>query len=343
MYYKEADFQDILKKLAMTLDQAYKVFDLPVGTIDKNMIKRKYRQLAIKHHPDHGGEEALMKLINEAKDRLDKVTDAEAQKADQRTRWQEEKRKREEEKQSKAKELKKYSQDIQKKMANLKDKYIQHFKSLTGQDYKMLVKEKINAEYSGSIYLDYKFKAEDGSQFHLHKHYSFGYGDIGKPEKIYYEAYFYYNQKETRMHRSRFETTKDENDFSKPEIFFPKKKITTIISKAQKADPTVLKKKDAVAILEREFGAKWVDKDNYRVPIDKDRYVFIMRMTFMKQGSWSINGLYEKYRRTHVPVKYTSYFESYHPEFDNNFKDFLDVLRKIKKGQYQWKEDPRRR
>lgn len=342
MYFKEKDFQSVLKKIAMTLDQAYKVFDLPVGTIDQNMIKRKYRQLAIENHPDRGGSNEKMKLINEAKDRLDRVTEAEAAKTDRMNKWREEKQKRQEQTQSREKELKKYSQDIQRKMANLKDKYIKHFKDVSGQDYKMLVKENIHSEYNGSINLDYKFKADDGSQFQLKLDYSFGYGDIGKPENIWYEAYFYSDMKENRLHQKRFVKIKDESVLDKPETFFPKKKITTILSRSKTSDPTLLKRKDAIAVLEREFGAKYIDKDTYRIPMTKDQSVIVMRMTFLRKGSWRLNGLYEKHRRTHIPEKYKTYFETYESGDWLNFNDFIDTIKKIKRGQFRWQEDKRR-
>lgn len=47
------------------LEKYYKILEIGVGSSKEN-IKKAYRKLAHKYHPDKGGDEAKMKELNEA-------------------------------------------------------------------------------------------------------------------------------------------------------------------------------------------------------------------------------------------------------------------------------------
>lgn len=49
------------------------VLDLE-GTINENQLKQKYRELALKHHPDVGGDTEQFKKINSSYELLSKIT-----------------------------------------------------------------------------------------------------------------------------------------------------------------------------------------------------------------------------------------------------------------------------
>ena len=59
----------------MIKENLYKILGLPnFATVED--IKKAYRQLAMKHHPDRGGDEEIMKKINTAYQVLSEKKDA---------------------------------------------------------------------------------------------------------------------------------------------------------------------------------------------------------------------------------------------------------------------------
>jgi len=54
----------------MTRQNAYKLLDLPSTCTDETIIKNAFKKLAMKHHPDKGGNEENFKKLLEAKEVL---------------------------------------------------------------------------------------------------------------------------------------------------------------------------------------------------------------------------------------------------------------------------------
>lgn len=54
----------------MTRENAYRLLELPTTVKDEESIKRAYKKLAMKHHPDKGGTEENFKKLQQAKDVL---------------------------------------------------------------------------------------------------------------------------------------------------------------------------------------------------------------------------------------------------------------------------------
>lgn len=58
-------FYNYLLEKDMPIDQALKIFDLNYKALgNKILIKKRYRELAKKHHPDHTGDTGMMQRIN---------------------------------------------------------------------------------------------------------------------------------------------------------------------------------------------------------------------------------------------------------------------------------------
>ena len=63
----------VLIGASMTRETAYKILEIdPSQELD---LKAAYRKAALKNHPDHGGSEELMKLVNQARDVLENSDD----------------------------------------------------------------------------------------------------------------------------------------------------------------------------------------------------------------------------------------------------------------------------
>lgn len=58
--------------IEMSLDDAMKLFGIKEIPSNKEDLNKHFKKLALKHHPDLGGSEETMKLLNQAKELLDK-------------------------------------------------------------------------------------------------------------------------------------------------------------------------------------------------------------------------------------------------------------------------------
>ena len=58
--------------IEMSLDDAMKLFGIKEIPSNKEELNKHFKKLALKHHPDLGGSEETMKLLNQAKELLDK-------------------------------------------------------------------------------------------------------------------------------------------------------------------------------------------------------------------------------------------------------------------------------
>ena len=58
--------------IEMSVSDAMKLFGITEVPSTKEELNKHFKKLALKHHPDLGGSEETMKLLNQAKDLLDK-------------------------------------------------------------------------------------------------------------------------------------------------------------------------------------------------------------------------------------------------------------------------------
>jgi hypothetical protein len=105
--------------------------------------------------------------------------------------------------------------------------------------------------------------------------------------------------KKQKMSQRDWKFTRDHSFFRKPEEVFPRKKMKDIFS--GKTSNRKFQKRDMVTFLTKKLGASW-DGEWARIPLGEDYTLTIFRSVFMKQGAWSINGIYqEKHGRVGQP------------------------------------------
>ena len=349
--FKESDFRKLLLKLAMTLSDAYRILEVPEGTKDEALIKKNFKKLTLKYHPDLGGSHEKMVELNQAKDRIDLALkgkgtssfdyyntpssgySSQQKNEDARKRWEQRQKEQDETDKKTKQELEKRLDEFKKNITSKKDEFLKYFENIVGSQPRFFIKEKINVGYyNGNFSVDCKFKFEDGSECSL-KVVFFG-------NNYSYESDVYHNNKLYKMQRSRHSNATIVEFFTNPENVFPKDKLKKIFNKkpTTSTKPTVFKRKDAEAMLVKEVFAKNVDATTWKIPIDDTHFVYVYRMVFMKLGSWSINGLYEKYKRiATLPSKYPrTYFETIDTTQEDNFLEFIKILKEAKKKNIDW-------
>jgi len=314
-----------LLRVAMSMAQALKIFDLdpPLETDD---IKKRYRQLSLKHHPDHGGDTEMMQLINEANEVL---TKGETRSRGRTREEEDERQKRDEQRQ----EWKRKQEEQKQRYTEVMEKLIKQQKPLVEKAVKRLTKAlkahlgdilqvegpakvKITGgdlsrdPSSSTIYAKFQMPIEGGSiqgtvSVNLKAY---------EPEDVryFYETSVYLNRKEIRVQRGRFNATNKIAEIANPKFMFPLKRMKAIVKRAQPDDSGTMKKKDFLAALKRELDATisgsakdiWV-----YIPLGGDRKLAMYRITFMGTAGWGVNGIYEGHRRTER-LKYETFEES---------------------------------
>jgi len=335
--------EDLLR-IAMSVSEALRVLELPTSRKPTDeQIKKKYRELAFKNHPDRGGDSETMKLINDAHDTLTKggspremrrrryerrppETPEERKRKEEEFRKREEERKRRDEENQKILEkvLDEQQKELQQVLKKLGASLPNHLKGLI--EVKGRLKGKVRRSISfGRGWLSIEFNVPiEGGSIHGYAHTNI---EAWKPEDItyFYETSFYLNRKENRVQRGRYNTTKDVKDLANPDFMVPLKRVKTILKRAQPGG--VMKRKDFLSALERELDADidYRGKDIWaRIPLGGDRKLLLFRNTFMGQAAWGINGVYEGHKRVERP-SYKSF-----PESEQGLDEIAKYVRTLK-------------
>lgn len=303
-------FKQYIIEQSMTFDMALKIFGITSDQIsDKIALKRKYRQLAMQHHPDKGGSEEITKDINNAYEILSKtaIKNIEAKTSAQsfRDRMEKEKKMAEQLKQS-------LMSDFHPEI------YQRYFNELSGLNFKY---EITKAKYGWPGFEIEFFTPDKKSVFTLSISADFRdvmRGGLSSGDEFSYTihtvAYGFHLNKKQKMSKTDWGFTRDHSFLSQPEKIFPKKKMNDIFSGA--TSKRAFKKRDMETYLKSKLNAKislnggqiWAE-----IPLGEEYYLFIYRTTFQRMGTWGVNGIYQqksKYTKSRVSQpKFVSFME----------------------------------
>jgi curved DNA-binding protein CbpA len=326
-------FKDYLIEITMTFDKALEVFGMDAEkAADKLALKKKYRDLAKQHHPDHGGDAKMFREVGDAYEVLSKAkisksgVDWDAIDAKYR-RWG---------LQIKTSLLSNFRPEI----------FTVYFKEQSGYDYNYeiirtfpLEKER-SPNYAG---FDVEFFTKDRSTvFTMTVHAtlsnvinnkSLGHGDDISYTVVTTAVGFHLNKKQ-KMSQRDWKWTNDHSFFRKPEMLFPVKKMKAIFS--GKTSNRKFKKRDMETFLEKKLGATFGSQDFVYIPLGEDYKLTIYRSVIMKQAAWGINGIYQKHSRVAM-AGYFSFMEEEETAkiFEKVQKEVMKVKgeAKVKKAQ----------
>lgn len=278
-------FKQFLQESRMSYPEALALFGLNAAEAsDKEFLKKKYRELATRHHPDRGGDLIMMQRVNAAYDILAKGTSSLGA-VFKDPEWQKE---RELQVNSTRAVVKKTFEDI----INIQ-KYVKHFESIFGENFTAI------PDFGGRLgyaSLDYKveFSTSDRLkvlEFDLYINFNDMIGKLYTNQEqfdltVMTEVYIVINRKRVKLSQARYNFKQSLKAFSDPETIFPKSKLLQQIEKTQGKKLT---KKDVIGTFSKELKASIAESGGQvyaTVKFGEDLTIQFIRTVLMKIAIW---------------------------------------------------------
>ena len=316
----------ILKERKMSVEDALTIFGLSATDLDdKKLINKTYRALALKNHPDKGGDLERMKDITVAKSVLDKATSRTSPSG--KFDWE-------------AMD-KEYSELAVKVLEILDDTFnpkafTQYFQSIYGEGFdweevnRFPRKNDRNPSYAGFLV---EFFNKDRSIVFTFRVSAYltnvkaGTKSLGSAmDSISFElmvdAYGLYGNKKLKVSQRGWKHTNRHSVLFKPEESFPKNKL-------EKFKKTVaakkFTKKDMITSLTSYFRkAEW-DGEYVKIPIQDKIKLYLRRVVIMRIATWTPY-LFEGYRSVRGG-KIASF-----PETEETLEKFKELHKELERG-----------
>lgn len=303
----------------MSVHDAMNVFGVKTVPTDKELSAR-YRELAKKFHPDHGGSVADMQRLNAANDVLKNYASTEGNipvmnyKETAQEYWR----------------LAKGAKAILKKKFNPKA-FTSYFENIFQKRFSAEVSfypEKESGAHPYYAGIKAKFSSDDNETFFdlnisiyltdMRRNTSIGSEDFDIA--LHVIAYGFHDNKKQKMAQRDWQFTNTHSILDNPQEIYPEAKLR----KSMKGTSSKFAKKDAMLFLQSKLNATF-NKEYAYIPLNNDLKIIIYRMTFMKVPAWMPNGIYEKGRRVRMLSPWTL------PETVDAFKELEAKINKIKK------------
>jgi len=314
-----------LKKILfeMSVNDALRLFGLPSSELgNAELIKKKYRELSIRHHPDKGGDPETMKKVNDAKTTLDKAKAGAVRGGG--FDWE-----------AMNKKYQELGKRIKEELLSKFDpkKYTDYFKKMYDQDFQYEItkvfpkptqKSPSNAGFSADF-----FNKDRTIVFEMYvssylvdvqstKTLGGGLTNISYPLLVH--GFGFYNNRKLKVSQRDWKSTNDHDVLTTPELVFPKKKLEKF--KTTSKDAT-FKKKDMITYLTKKLKASW-DGQWAKVPLNDELKIYFERHVMMRQAGWYVI-LFKGVRSVPGGV-YTTF-----PETMETAEYFSELVRQAKK------------
>lgn len=306
----------------MSLDKALEVFGLQNDVLGNLvLIKKKYRDLSLQNHPDHGGDVEKMKDINVAYAML--KTSKSSQAGSSRMNWDD--------------MNKKYQGIASAVKASLiagfkPEIFITYFNQFVSDKFEfeftnVFPKESEKSPSSAGFRAEF-FTSNRDTVFELDIYVNLtnlannlGYQNFQYPLMII--TYGFHNNKKQKLQQKDYTFSNDHSFFSKPENIFPSVKLKKIFSGA--TSQRAFKRRDMFIFMQKKLKAD-VDNEWSKIPIVGDYNLTLYRSVFMKHATWMVNGIYKKYNRINNGFMVTL------PETEETAKFLFDLQKQCSKG-----------
>jgi len=296
----------------MNLVQAGKTFGLsfPYTASD---VKKTYRLLSSKNHPDNGGSDESMANINVAYSILKGTQSSQPYTLD----WAEI-RKRDE---LKAADL----TSVIKNTFNV-SAFLDYFKIYAGEDFSYTLYER-NNQWNGGITVKF-FNKDNTTVFVFSVSAStsgcakptFASNDSNISFDLGITAYGYINRKKIKMARRDWAFDNNHSALFDPSKSFGRAKLVKAFSQPKTTD---MKKADFQLALEYELNAKHVSDVDF-IPLGDDYFLKVYRMVWNRVPAWTFCGISYKQGFTYKNTNH----RVYHTFYENS--EAIDTLLKLK-------------
>lgn len=280
----------------MAVDDALDLFGISKEDLsNKDLIKKKYRQLSLKYHPDRGGSDELMKRVNDAKATLDKAKSISVRSSSGGFDWDELNKKYQE----LGKRIKKILQD-----GFQPEKYVAYFSKIYNENFKYDITKTFPKEnnkrpsYAG---FECEFYNKDRTiVFELYissmlvdatSTTSLGGTDKYISFPLMVIAYGLYKNRKLKVAQRDWKSTNDHKVLHDPTLAFPEKKLEQF---KQKAKHRKFTRKDMLTYLTKKlkgtYDGQWVkipltDPTPGKI-IGDNLKLYLERNVFMRQAGW---------------------------------------------------------
>lgn len=268
---------------SLSYSEALKLFNLDKDYTENDVLK-KYKRLAIKFHPDKGGDVEKMQDLNYAKDLLLKNVTKDYKQPESR-----------ESKKSDYEFLKKQTEKLCKEyFDNLNpDVFVEYFNEMFNDSFKYTVTDFtdysifydkhvkfFNAGKTKMIDLDIWLRFDDVYR-------SIANGNLSSPDmKVTYETKLFIDGKRQRVKQKTYNDYGKKEIFRDPTIIFDRKKLKAI-AQGEKRKGNILKKRDFEYLFENKFGGRCNGNNIYTIPIcNGEAYLCIDRITIMREAEY---------------------------------------------------------
>ena len=265
---------------SLSYSEALKLFNLDKDYTENDVLKT-YKRLAIKFHPDKGGDVEKMQDLNYAKDLLLKNVIKDY--------------KQPESKKSDYEFLKKQTEKLCKEyFDNLNpDVFVEYFNEMFNDSFKYTVTDFtdfsifygkhvkfFNAGKTKMIDLDIWLRFDDVYR-------SIANGNLSSPDmKVTYETKLFIDGKRQRVKQKTYNDYGKREIFRDPTIIFDRKKLKAI-AQGEKRKGNILKKRDFEYLFENKFGGSCNGNNVYTIPIcNGEAYLCIDRITIMREAEY---------------------------------------------------------
>jgi hypothetical protein len=295
-------FQEYITEQNMSVQDAEHLLGLHSGyTTDQ--LKAAYKKLAIRHHPDKGGDLVTMQRLNAAYDKLSNVFAGGKQSPEDRmAAWHRS--------EAQARVFLVSALGKVKQKLNI-HAFTEHFKSIFGEDFTQSEKQSLESSYAAitvefsnhtrTTVLDLVVSISSSERFNR---------GLGTPDhgiNMYVSSSILHNRRKLKLTQQNYRFEHDYALLSNPEIVFPAKKLGA----KKSGKKTKFSRKDVILSFQKELHATF--RDNWLsipVPHIANAEIVLYRSVYMRTAAWAFNGVYEKNRRTHEIDGYVSVFET---------------------------------
>lgn len=313
---------------SLDVQNAFSILELPMGDYDN--VKKAFKKMAMKFHPDKGGSEEQMKKINWA---MDVLSVAPKQSTKTKDAFQQ---KEEEQREFKYKIIKEY---LEKTLGEMVDKaipvYTNYFESKFNKKFNVSDVKKDSTYWRHSFSRSLKFKSEDNSTiFDLDifcevEHSMLNALSVEDLDfKVIISTFAYDGGKKQKMSLRDYNWNGKSKSIGKPEDVFPPKKLDKMLDTNKTAKG--FKRADAMAFFYRELGAKETSNGSAMVDLGNGNYLGFSRSVYTGRNRksmayWLVLGIYttKGYGFTQVGDK-TLFYGS----IIENKPDFVETVKK---------------